>query len=206
MRFLSEVLFWALVVFAMYGCAPAPTVEPIEYRFSQVDFANNRSTSLAPETAKPRCNLIVHSIVDKRHGKDGFGALSYVDSYAESVPRWVRDGLAALSQAHYRVSFDETGSPAPRQGQFLVIDVEILKAYLHTVVTAKSATLVLSVNYRPAGRPGQVRIYRSQKASVNWTASASEVEAAMNMAMTAILADIADDIALKCGTQASRQP
>lgn len=201
MRFSVVAFILALVVSAMHGCAPAPTVKPIEYRFSEVDFVNTRSKPSHQGTTGSRCNVIVSSIVDKRHGKEGFGALSYVDTYAASVPLWVRDGLAALKEARYNVFFEDSGSPAPRQGQFLVIDVEILKAYLHTVLSAKSATIVLSVNYQPAGQPGQVKVYRSQKTSVNWTGGASEVEDAMNMAMTAMLANIVDDIERQCAAQ-----
>ena len=206
MRFPPGVLIPTLVILGIYGCAPAPTVGPIEYRFSELAFANTRSKWSDQGSRRPKCNVIVRSIVDKRHGKGGFGSLSYVDTYAESVPLWVRDGLAALRHADCDVSFDDTGVPAAPQGQFLVIDVEIRKAYLHTIATAKSATIVLAVNYQPSGQPGQVKVYRKQKTSVNWTGSGSEVEGAMNSAMTAMLEDIADDIERQCAAQTGIKP
>ncbi len=201
MRWLAGVFLLVLIVSGAGGCAPTPAVDPMHYRFSETEFDNRRSRSPYFGLTAAKCEVFVRSIEDKRHGKEGFGAWSHLDKYAESVPIWVRDSLGALELAGYKVAFNDHEASRISETDFLILDIAIHKAYLHSLSVAKNATVVLSVTYQGLDHSEQIKVYRKQNSSINWGSSASEGEGAMNKAMTHILAQVADDIDRLCAAK-----
>lgn len=182
---------YALLAALLVGCATPPT-RPIQFQLDAGE-GNPRATAAAPES-RSACALYVKAIVDTRSPDEKVVPLQSYKLFTESIPRWVRDGVASLKNMGHRVVFaEEQTQSAPSD---VVLSLQIRKAYVQPHIS-KSANLVLSAQYQH-GEKSESRVYRGNDASVNWSGSADEFEGAMNRALTQVLMEISKDARRLC--------
>jgi hypothetical protein len=89
--------------------------------------------------------------------------------------QWTRDGFKALSDNRSLEIVPADGRPD------VTLNVELVKAYVEFMATAKSATVVLRVRY--AGRDAAPRVYRGVHTGTHWANDVSEMQGALALAL-----------------------
>ena len=180
--------FCAVLTALLVGCA-TPPAQPIKF---QLDAGEGNAG--VPNAGRSACALYVKAVVDARSADEQVAPSRSYRIFTESVPRWVRDGVASLDKMGHRVVFAE-GQTRPTPAD-VMLSITIRKAYVHPQIS-KSANLVLSVDYQH-GEKSESRVYRGNDASLNWSGSADELESAMNRALTQVLTQISSDARRLC--------
>ncbi|MGY4827479.1 hypothetical protein ACVNIS_02755 [Sphaerotilaceae bacterium SBD11-9] len=137
------------------------------------------------EVVSGACPFSITSIVDLREEK-GLGLVHLTRVDGDSFSTWFADGLRAIP------GHAQQGAPATMQ-------VEVLRAYIHSLSTMKSANLVLRVHLATSGASTSLtKVYRGVDRSLNWSSSESEIQAAFDGAMAHLQQQLAEDLALTC--------
>lgn len=139
-----------------------------------------------PVAAAPAaCAFHVASFEDKRPSGATLGHIAGRAVFLDDIQAWVRSGLATLP------GYADAPTPAS-----IGLEVELVKAYLQSLTTAKTATVVMRVAY-PGAAAAPVQ-YRGTNTSVNWNSSDSEAREAMNLALGDVLARMRTDLGKHC--------
>ncbi len=155
----------------------------------EIDTDNEAATNIKRPTAS--CNVLVNSITDKRHSRKSFGTSYRYEKFALHVPEWVEAGLLSIKPHHLYMQ------QATTVENKILMDIEILKAYMHHRATSLNANVVLRVKYRLDNK-NQSKIYRGMDTSLNWAGATNEVEDSMNIAISKVLDEITADISNQC--------
>lgn len=182
---------WAVLATLLVGCATPPT-RPIQF---QIETGENAPVPAARDSHSA-CALYMKAITDARSPNEQVVLLGTYRVFTESVPRWVRDGVASLNKMGHRVVFaEEQTRPMPSD---VILSLTIRKAYVQPDIS-KSANLVVSVEYQHRDKL-ESRVYRGHDASINWSSSADEFESAMNRALTRVLTEISNESRRLCSS------
>ncbi|MFL6653700.1 MAG: hypothetical protein ACJ8KA_02835 [Sulfurifustis sp.] len=174
----------------LIGCATPPT-RPIQF---QLDTGDSGASAADKPPGPGACALYVKAIVDGRSANEQVAPSRSYQVFTESVPRWVRDGVASLNKMGHRIVFAEEQTPPGASD--VILSLTIRKAYVQPGIS-KSANLVFSAQYQH-GEKLESRVYRGNDASLNWSGSADELETAMNRALTQVLKEISNDTRRLC--------
>jgi hypothetical protein len=136
---------------------------------------------------------------DLREDTQAAGSFSGRFVHAEDAPAWLRSGLASLSRDP-RLS---VGDRRPDGGPGLVIGVDLLKVYMLSINSAKSANVVVRVHYDPASGQPADQVYRGAFTSTNWTGADSEARGAFDVALSKVLDDLGPDLLKRCAAVAT---
>jgi hypothetical protein len=138
----------------------------------------------AATAAAGACAFSIQSVEDLRDDKAlGRVALTRVDG--DHFATWFADGLKSVPG--YR--------PQPAT---VVMKVEVLKAYIQSLATMKSANLVVRVHVAQDGHAPRTKLYRGVDNSTNWSSSENEIQAAFDGAMGHLRQQMAADLAATC--------
>jgi hypothetical protein len=75
----------------------------------------------------------------------------------------------------------------------------VLKAYVHGLVSLKSANLVVRVQFPANGTAAAMtKTYRGFDDSMNWSTSQGEIQEAFNTALDNLTAQIGTDLGKRC--------
>lgn len=147
----------------------------------------HRRTAAAqlPPTA-PACAFSLGGIDDQRDAQS-LGQMGRTHIDGAGFDGWFRSGIASIP-GYTR----DAGAPAIR--------ITVLKAYVHGLVTLKSANLVVRVQFPPegSGATTTTKTYRGFDDSMNWSTSASEIQEAFNTALDSLTAQIGTDLKKRC--------
>jgi hypothetical protein len=177
------------------GCGPGVVTRPMRFAMDQEMFVQGQGPANGPAAKHDRCAVSVKTLADRRSSTSFFTEHFELETFAKSVPQWVRDGVLSLEQYGYDVHFEPVAAPTR---DVLTADLTIQKAYVNLVSASKVAIVVLGADYAKNGAVIESIVYRGQETGVNWANSADELEGAMNAALTRVLAAIAADIDRLC--------
>jgi hypothetical protein len=168
---------------ALSSCAKDPVVLSSEFRPSFGSVAGE-----APHGAP--CRVRLAEITDERVDAQSMGDIGGRPIRADTLA-WVRSGLASLDGGG-QITIVQA-EPAD-----LALKVELLKAYVISITTVKSANVVLRVRYAHGSSGLDDRIYRGSEVGPNWMSTTGETEAALNGALSQVLDTIREDTLTRC--------
>jgi hypothetical protein len=179
------------VALALGACAHQPPVE-LSTTFTPPSRHWLSKTDLAP--GPTACAVRIGSVTDTRETPHSMGTIAYRMIRIEDATAWVRSGLEALGQDS-RLAISSSGD-----GLAVVVDAAILKAYMFSQVTDKSANVVLRVSLSGRGGPPVEQIYRGADQDVDWISGSDESQGAFDRALADLLIQLDTDIVARCGS------
>jgi hypothetical protein len=147
----------------------------------------HRRTAAAQQApTAPACAFSLGGIDDQRDAQS-LGQMGRTHIDGAGFDGWFRSGIASIP-GYTR----DAGAPAIR--------VTVLKAYVHGLVTLKSANLVVRVQFpqEGSGATTTTKTYRGFDDSMNWSTSESEIQEAFNTALDSLTAQIGADLKKRC--------
>ena len=158
----------------MSGCV-APT---------QLQMTSTPQPKDAPSTAALGRRLLLLATADMRPDGQALGRVGGRLFTSHDVRQWVDRAIAdALANEGYVLAEDGA----------LQIEPRILKAYVDSIDVAKTAVLVLEIQFTRGDRTSVKRIYRGQHAGLNWASGDGEVTLSLQRCLsTCLRAAIAD--------------
>lgn len=175
-----------LVAILAAGCAAGTPVT--------VSSPTAHTPAHAPEAVA--CPVRVVEIVDDRMDPKTLGEVGGRPVRAPAdANAWLRDVISGLQQYGVVVQFGEE-TPAPAR----VIDAraELKTAWVASVTTAKTASVVLTVQYLRADTLLKAVDYRGSVSSVNWNSSTGEIQNMLDDAFGQVLRQVTTDVRALC--------
>lgn len=144
-----------------------------------------RTAIVSQGSSAPACPFSLGGIDDQRDAQS-LGQMGRTHVDGAGFDEWFRSGIASIP-GYTR----DAGAPAIR--------VTVLKAYVHGLVTLKSANLVVRVQFPPEGpAAATTKTYRGFDDSTNWSTSEGEIQQAFNTALDNLTAQIGADLKKRC--------
>ncbi len=189
-----RISFLVLSLFAA-SCSYAPV--ETKMAFSRVHSNNYTDEALESDDVAitesnkiNACNVFVSHLNDKRHSKKSFGTSYRYEKFANNVSEWIETGLLSIKPHH--VYFKKLTNEND-----LILDVDILKAYVHHKTVALNANVVIRVTYLNDGQT-QSKLYRGMDTSINWADGSEDIEEGMNAAISEILDEMTIELNKRC--------
>lgn len=131
------------------------------------------------------CNFSVAGVSNRGLAMDQMGTIGGSPVLASDIAGWVH------------TAFEQIHGYSP-QAQGLSLDVEIVRAYLHSLSISKSANVVVRVNYARSAQVQASRVYRGADTSMNWVNGDIEMQNAFNRALKDMAQQVAKDLGQFC--------
>jgi hypothetical protein len=153
--------------------------------------------SLAPATSETRSpsrdrvipTVLIAPLEDHRPHGNSLGNVAGRPFQANEPAKWVEQELCALSSAQFVCSLATNNAVSS-----LTLRPRLLKAYVNSVDIAKTAVVVVEIDFVEGEGGAQTRVYRGQLTRANWASTESEVENALRTALRRCLAQVRTDI------------
>lgn len=140
----------------------------------------------------PGCVVRIADVRDLRTDPNDLGMMGLrVVKTADSVA-WLRNALVPLEQDHRLHFIDDAKDGA------LVLRIELVKAYIMTMNTQKSANVVLRVALGRDGKDLGSDIARGRDTGANWVNGEDEAQGALNRALSAAVLELDQRIVDRC--------
>ncbi|MDH6592765.1 hypothetical protein M2165_002654 [Variovorax sp. TBS-050B] len=133
--------------------------------------------------ATPACAFSLGGIDDRRDAQS-LGQMGRTHVDGAGFDEWLRNGIASMP------GYTPDAAPAIR--------ITVLKAYVHGLLTLKSANLVVRVQFPPDAAGAATRTYRGFDDSMNWSSSESEIQQAFDAALHNLTVQIGADLNKRC--------
>jgi hypothetical protein len=151
----------------------------------QVTGLQRRTAAAPPGPALPACAFSLGAVDDQRDAQS-LGQMGRTHIDGAGFDAWFSNGIASIP-GYTR----DAGAPAIR--------ITVLKAYVHGLVSLKSANLVVRVQFSPEGSGATTtKTYRGFDDSINWSTSQGEIQEAFNTALDSLTAQIGADLKKRC--------
>jgi hypothetical protein len=147
-----------------------------------------RDKSLVPGS----CHVRIGEVRDARADTQAMGDIGGRPIRATDNAAWIRSGLESLSRDQ-----SVTLGTAPAPGDW-VLNAELVKAYMLSLTSDKSTTLVLRVHYAKDGTPETQQIYRAGDSGWNWSSGEGETQSQFDTALAELVVQIDTDLRAKC--------
>lgn len=147
-----------------------------------------------PAAAGPACKVKLGQIRDLRSDPTALGYIAGREVQAEDTPAWVGSGLQSLAQDARITLVGETEPPD------VVVEADLLKAYILSQTQTKAANVVLRVRYRQGEAAPAEQTYRGATNGLNWASGQGEANAALNKALGEAVDAIHADLIGMCGS------
>jgi hypothetical protein len=144
----------------------------------------------AGDDAAKSCRLAVGEVKDIR-ADASMGAMGrHVVGMADPAA-WMRDGFKALKENRLLDLVAADDRPD------VTLNVELVKAYVEPLATAKAATVVLRVTYAGRSAAGP-KVYRGVHNATNWANTEGEMEGALTLALGEAVNQVRADATEAC--------
>jgi hypothetical protein len=174
-----------IAIGALSGCVP----KPIEIRPQPLPPAQEAQKATARS-----CAVTVAEIKDVRSDQQTMGNLGGRPLYVTDAAAWVRAGIAARRTPD-PVRYGDSLAAHPDEP---TLKIELIKAYIITITSVKSANVVLRVTRSQNGSEPQTQIYRGRDTGLNWAASDDEAQGALDAALSDALDRMETDMKMRC--------
>jgi hypothetical protein len=108
---------------------------------------------------------------------------------------WVREIMADLKQLGVMVQF---GADSPAKPSAIDARAELKTAWVSSVTTAKTASVVLSMQYLRGGALLKAADYRGSISRANWNSGDAEIQRMVDSAFTEVLTQVTADLRTLC--------
>lgn len=146
------------------------------------------------------CRIHIGDVTDKRTEKDTLGQIGDRVIRDADPAAWLRSGLLTLDRDK-RIAIADSAKDAD-----LDLDVDLLKAYIISITSDKSANVVVRVRYSRGGADAGERVIRGTETGWNWNNGAGEVKTALDDALEDLLKSLAQDVETRCAAPRAAQP
>ena len=137
--------------------------------------------SPSAKAARPRTDgpvVCLSPLVDGRNNPDEMGQIGGRRIVADEVAGWVEGEFRALVATQFQITEDVGGEHVG------TLRPTLIKLYGNSHATSKMAVVVIQVEWTPRnGEGGWRRLYRGQKAGINWSSGTGEFETLVRNAM-----------------------
>ena len=138
------------------------------------------------------CRIGLAAIRDSRLDPGSMGSIAYRTLRMPDSAVWFRAGFLALNRDP-RLKLSEG-----RENADLVMEVEVVKAYVMSITSSKTATVIFRVRYSRQGTPLDEQIYRGDNVNWNWNSGEGESQSALDGTMADALRQIDRDALVRC--------
>ena len=179
-----------VVAAGLAACAPKPmTVAMHDARPSP----SARHADRAPTS----CRLKITDVADLRPDPATIGTVAGRSIHGPpDSDAWIKNILSGLDDRGIAVTFPQTGETATPAG--LTASAHLKTVWATSVGTARTASMVLSMEYRIDGVAVKQRSYRGAVSDVSWWGTEGEVQSMLDSCVNTILQDIDDDVGVLC--------
>jgi hypothetical protein len=193
----SRAIAIAVLLFSASACTPPPPVQMApQFTPSGTPSWTASGKGRTGDHATGACVVELAGVRDMRADPESMGAVGSQVFQAADTAGWVRSGFQSLGRDP-RIKFVDKAAPADPA---LLLNVELLKAYVTTVTSeTHAATVVLRVHYSGQNGMRTDQVYRGTDNGVTWLSAGSEGQSSFNAALTEALEAIDRDILARCG-------
>jgi hypothetical protein len=182
-----------LAALGLAGCvAPGPVVVSLQY--APPEPLESPSLEGSRTRSGPACSAYLADVRDLREDPQSLGAVAEKSVQGKDAAKWVYGAIRSL-ETNPTLRF--TDAPASQPGG-LTLQVDLLKAYIMSVNTARTAVVVIKVHYSRDGSPLGDAVHRGSDTGMLWSGNAGESANALNMALSHVLTTLRPDILAHC--------
>jgi hypothetical protein len=180
----------AATVGAVSACTPPPPVDlsPVFIPPSNPPWSASKNWP----GGHPSCRVQLASVTDLRADPQAMGDIGGRLVHSSDTRGWVESGLRTLSLDPRFVFVDSAA------GADIVVNAELVNAYMLSITMDKSVSVVLRVRYAPQGKPVSEQVYRGVDTGTNWNSASGETQGAFDRALAQVIALVDADIDNRC--------
>lgn len=188
--------FWrgivaVLLTGLLFACTPPPPVE-LSTQFTPPHHAGWAASANWPG-GHPTCRIRLVAVRDQRLDPQAMGDIGGRLVHASDARGWVQSGLLTLT-LDPRIEFvDDTARSN------LVLDVDLVNAYMLSITMDRSVSVVLRVRYSRQNKLQDEQVYRGVDTGTNWNSGREETQDAFDSALAQVIEDIDRDVGTRCG-------
>lgn len=151
----------------------------------------------APDATRLRgCKLAIIEIADLRQDPSVVGTLGPRVVHGPSDPQaWMRHVLTSMKAYGADISFPRHGAVA---GGELAASVSLVTAWVSSISTAKTGSVVVNVRYERDGSLVKETRYRGGQSDVNWFNSSDEIQGLIDDLLAKIVDAMSQDLVSLC--------
>ena len=153
---------------------------------------SDAASARRPVDASPPCPVHLVDVRDTRVDPDALGMMGLRAVRTADSAAWLQAGLATLKQDG-RLRYADDAKDATFD-----LRIELVKAYVMTMNTQKTANVVLRASYSRDGKPLDAQIARGRDTGANWVNGDDEAQGALDRALAAAVVEIDSDIVTRC--------
>lgn len=175
-------LFVLLLVLApLGGCVSSTPMKFSGNSFVAPDAYSGRSKPEGVEKAESACDVRVGNFVDKRSDRSSLGSVAGRPLQAKNLGDMVEQGYRhhLSSMPSIRLVDDSSAEVTTP----VVVEGEILKAYMHSIATSMAANVALRIRLSNGGETADEHIVRGRDTSLNWASGDGELQEGLSAAM-----------------------
>jgi hypothetical protein len=183
----------AAVAALLAGCNDRPPVAlSTQYDPGNAPLRQQHPALKSTGVTGPACAVQLGEIRDLRLDPQSMGAIGYRPIRSADPVSWVRSGLVSITNDR-RIAFVGADPNASFE-----IGADLMKAYILSQATQKSANVVLRIHYSRNGATWDERIYRGVDVGANWVGGEDESQSALDRALSSALEQIRQDLLTRC--------
>lgn len=188
LRYCRRILVGSVAV--MSACAPPL---PVALRSTYTD---HFSAGTAVERNPPSCRVHIVKLTDERHSPELLGiVLGRAVRAPPDAAVWLRSIMNGLQARGVMPIFDDDRSESDVP---IKVQISLLIAWLTDTGSNKTANVVLNVQTRSPGAEPGGRDYRGGSSTIDWSASADELQSTVDRAFAVALDKLAVDFRQLC--------
>jgi hypothetical protein len=149
----------------------------------------------ANSSSRGKCSVYLTDIRDGRSDPHAMGTIGTRPVRAVDAAAWVRSGLESLGRDSRIQIVDNSGPQESR----LVLSADIVQAYIMSITTQKSTSVVLHIRYIKGDALSGEQSYRGVDTGANWASGDGETKASFDSALEQVLQAVDRDILVRCG-------
>jgi len=153
----KAVAAWAVLI-VLAGCAKDTIVLSPGFTPASTSLNGHRAHAAGAAT----CRIHLGSVQDLRADKESLGSIGIRDVHATDMAAWLRSGLQSLNRDADIQLVDDSAQGASD----LDLSADLLKAYILTITSDKSTTVVIRAHYSRNGSALGDQVYRG--VSTGW--------------------------------------
>jgi hypothetical protein len=135
------------------------------------------------------CRVHLGVVEDRRADTTAMGEIGGRPIRAADAAGWVHSGLESLEGGRIQLVGESDSDVA--------VSARLIKAYVFSQTSAKSANIALTVHYDRHGA-GVDRLYRGQDEGANWASGEDEAVGTLSRALAQVLEQIRQDLLADC--------
>jgi hypothetical protein len=188
-------LFLVAAALISTGCTNAPAT------LNLMETAPSPSTrAVSHQIANDKPSIRLRPSVDMRPADTGLGNVAGRPFAAENLMPWIDRELAKLAAQTANIIADTSEAPDTTGSEIITVHPRLLKVYVDSVSVARTAVVVLQIDYTTSAGVTETKIFRGQFAGANWASGDNEVKSALKRAFFSCAQKWTDDLKARLST------